>query len=764
VASSLLKVDGSVVVSAAGGPLKVEYALFESGEIALGKNALGRPIEFGYSTTAGEARRRLSLLGASPDLAETYADLMRPTLTEAYARGGAVRKLVGLFETPWIFEATTYAATTGTYEGTFMDLAALAHDLARPNAQSVFQALSLALRLARCAEDAPVELETSDITSHLKTGERTFQRITLEGLSDLPALLEDLANRGGGRGFRGDPLPRARLEELLAPRLPSGAKLSTFMRALDTREVPAKGPLAKAELWEIELLLDRADVTIAAQKIDYAERAGGRTPATAYLRARHDLLARTESPTILAQRVAALALSMSSFVELGLLAGEAWLAAADGRRAHAYAKDVLDTKGIDEALRERAARVVQEAALVGNSSNTAIVAQSSPPKSPSILPSQDERIQPFFGDPRAEPDLTIDRRPAADRPSEVPGARTTKRPTLPPRSATPTGIAIPQAGPLPTLDPGPEVEERSRRETSRPPGRVSAAPSLPPSVPPSVRRPTNVGMGALAPPPDVPKAAPSMPPPSEAAIARSKHLTPAEAFRPVSVPFPSSFPAPADGFVEDDRKARESIHPALKEPPTPTLSGEFMRGATRPPSIEGSPPVGFSKAPLFPPSEPGAPELAEHLSLPAGLLGGAVSDTLPRSVLEARIQFTLLSRELGLVYRTSRNIELRADLSGIEHMQAYLFERFANRRVETPEAARDVQIHGAFLSEILSRKLAAEWVDISADQLGHWEMMVAPGTRVWPFGRVARLIAKGHKERDLVSYFLELQAKRLRPQ
>jgi hypothetical protein len=31
--------------------------------------------------------------------------------------------------------------------------------------------------------------------------------------------------------------------------------------------------------------------------------------------------------------------------------------------------------------------------------------------------------------------------------------------------------------------------------------------------------------------------------------------------------------------------------------------------------------------------------------------------------------------------------------------------------------------------------------------------------RVWPFGRVMRFVAMGHKERDLVSYFLELDSR-----
>jgi hypothetical protein len=50
-------------------------------------------------------------------------------------------------------------------------------------------------------------------------------------------------------------------------------------------------------------------------------------------------------------------------------------------------------------------------------------------------------------------------------------------------------------------------------------------------------------------------------------------------------------------------------------------------------------------------------------------------------------------------------------------------------------------------------------MDISADELGHWHMIVPPDTRIWPFGRVSRLISMGQKERDLCSYFFELSAR-----
>ena len=70
-----------------------------------------------------------------------------------------------------------------------------------------------------------------------------------------------------------------------------------------------------------------------------------------------------------------------------------------------------------------------------------------------------------------------------------------------------------------------------------------------------------------------------------------------------------------------------------------------------------------------------------------------------------------------------------------------------------------MRLHGAFLSEILARRLGAEWTDLAISEMGYWAMNVPPGTRVWPLGRVIRYVTMQHRERDLVSYFLELQAR-----
>jgi hypothetical protein len=194
--------------------------------------------------------------------------------------------------------------------------------------------------------------------------------------------------------------------------------------------------------------------------------------------------------------------------------------------------------------------------------------------------------------------------------------------------------------------------------------------------------------------------------------------------------------------------------------PTTEEEKAFMRGSSQPPYRTESPAPVLTKAPLLPRIAGAGDELVEHLGLPKGIGAESMtSDVLPRSVLEARVKFTMLARELGLQYRLKRGIELRADVSGIEAMQAVLLETFPTRLVKTIGEAHELRRHGALLSEILARRLDAEWLDITPNDLGYWAMIVPPDTRVWPFGRVARLVAMGHKERDLVSYFLELTSR-----
>jgi hypothetical protein len=177
-----------------------------------------------------------------------------------------------------------------------------------------------------------------------------------------------------------------------------------------------------------------------------------------------------------------------------------------------------------------------------------------------------------------------------------------------------------------------------------------------------------------------------------------------------------------------------------------------------------------------PPSSPGPGEVEriETLSLPAGLQGIPVPalDEPPRVPPAARLAFTFLTRELGRELRMRHGVEVVTDLEGLELVQRYLRERLTDGRVKTRDDERELMRNGAFLSELLARRLGAFWVDLESSDSARWAMLIPAGearqgaaveyppepTRVWPFARVLRFVAMGHKERDLVSYYLELEA------
>ncbi|MFO0668821.1 MAG: hypothetical protein U0235_04210 [Polyangiaceae bacterium] len=232
-------------------------------------------------------------------------------------------------------------------------------------------------------------------------------------------------------------------------------------------------------------------------------------------------------------------------------------------------------------------------------------------------------------------------------------------------------------------------------------------------------------------------------------------------------PAPAVVPSAARGSVDPLRGASGAptlppLEPVVSyQPPPPTgTPSTWVRGASQPPFQSLPPSMAVPPPPGVPFFEPRPPELAETLSLPPGLHGQAVPfDAVPKSVAEARVQFTLLSRSLGRAYRERRGVHLRTDMSGVEAMQTALRERFSVPAIRSAEEASEVRSHGAFLSEILARSFGAEWVDIAPTELGYWAMATPAGLRVFPFGRVLRFILQGHRERDLVSYYLELDAR-----
>lgn len=936
----MLLIGDRVVLRANAAP-EAEYILFEIADIELRSSEGGRVREHGYQTTVERARARLRQAGATASLARDCATTMHPVLSKAYARGLAAKHVAPYLGPLELFQADNYDAGSHSYRGVFIDLPLMVADLATPAAAVALQALYLAALIEDEADETTIFLSTESWTKQRKPGERTHRRPNVSALPNIRTLLADLAGLGPKPDIR-EQLPRADVIAFVRARAEAAgdddarALYASLERAVAVRDIPERGPLSDPTLWAIETRLDAETYELILESIEEAERVRGRTPGTTYLRARAALALRLEPPKLIAERVSALALSMTSFQELSLLAAEAWLESGDPRRAMPYARDLVDAPGVDEGLLLRAKRLLARAVGAAPEAHKTQVDSMSaaPSQRPAALPTHPPSVPPVsvpdpnmprsFAPQRSRVPTKRDSRPPPDearRPSSpAPAARSahpppaiSQPPPAPPNPRTharterdpdrdlelphppgassfPRPVSIRPATPTPTLPRAPPPEALVVPPTrSVPPLPVPSAPpparSVPAAPPLRSRRAQSADVMPGAPPPPLeldlpgddavsaasftlelpgPELDPPPPPPSAHAHPHDDTARPSlmprrrsmgvvqmesrappkydpraepEGNEPPSpiVPAPPSRrgassekstltgkdfedalraadalasgghgrPTPLRPPAPSAKPARSSNHdlPPMRAPmPTPVLDADLppssteevartlereknirrnsyanlgrasleveveMHGASLPPFRVESPAPLLSKAPILPKLTGPADELAEHLALPAGLgADGRVIDTLPKSILESRIAFTLLARELGLDYRLKRGIELRADVSGIEAMQAVLLETFPDHTIRTAEDAYELRRHGALLSEILARRLDAEWLDISPNELGYWAMIVLPETRVWPFGRVARLVEMGHKERDLVSYYFELQSRIRRP-
>lgn len=804
-------------------PPEAEYALFEIADIELRASEPGRVREHGYQTTTAKARARLGQLGITAALARDCALSMHTVLSEAYARGPAARHVARYLGATEVFQSDQYDPISQTYRGVFVDLPALVRDLDLPASErpaATLQAIYLAALLDGEPPDTTVFLSTDAWTKSRKPGERTHKRPQLGSGRDLASALKELARREpkpeiGETLARADVLAFLRARSDAAPDEDARALYQSLERAISVRHIPDRGPLSDPELWAIEMRLDANQLDGILVAVEEVERTRGRTPGTTYVRARASLALRLEPPKLVAERISALALSMTSFQELSLLAAEAWLDAGDARRALPYARDLVDAPGIDEGLLLRAQRLLARAVGAAPETSTKTYADSIPaaPLPPTRASSPPPPSHPPFSPPEVDAPQTFV--PAQSKVPTVKGGAGPSSPPLPPpapRMSSPPP-SVPPPPPVAADDPPPSASAPKRKRpaaaevvlpSARPPPldlELTPPPRVVP-VPPAASFTLDLPGPEPKPPSTPPKQAsrpvprsntPTMIDPNAAVRARSTappthyrgavfETRPPAKYDPRAEPEssprlptssspvpPRRSPPPEPFETKLTSRFRSSAPPPPNARPTPLRpppesasghAGTFMRGATLPPYRTESPAPLLPSAPVLPRTTGAGDELVEHLPLPPGV--GAESrtdDALPKSVLEARVQFTLLARELGLDYRLKRGIELRADVSGIEAMQSVLLESFPDHEVRTPEEAYEVRRHGALLSEILARRLDAEWLDITPMDLGYWAMIVPPDTRVWPFGRVARLITMGHRERDLVSYYLELKSR-----
>lgn len=154
------------------------------------------------------------------------------------------------------------------------------------------------------------------------------------------------------------------------------------------------------------------------------------------------------------------------------------------------------------------------------------------------------------------------------------------------------------------------------------------------------------------------------------------------------------------------------------------------------------------------------PELVESLALPMGANESVLGvNELPTNALQARVAMTRLARDLARDYRLWYAKTLRCDIMAVESMQQHLTNRFAGAPIAEPAVAWELRRHGALLSGIAARALGGDWVDVGPTEPGYWAMHIPPSTRTWPIGRVYRFVSLGSRERDLVSYYLDLETR-----
>ncbi|MGO8998940.1 MAG: hypothetical protein ACLQVI_36910 [Polyangiaceae bacterium] len=738
------------------GPPAAEFVLFDPSDIELAPSEGGPLREAGYRTTAADAVRRLAVAGVTVGFATECAMLVHGRIAEAYARGPLVRRLSSLLGPAELFDGGTYDTTLRRYDGTWLDLPLLTNDAGIASATGILHAAALATLLSEVRGDTPVVLSTLGHAESLRLGERTLRRHAVDNVASVPRALRHLAEHAPAPQTGGQGPSRETFSAMLKARLAACASaeardhLERLERALSERSRPSHGPLSAQSMWEVERLLNDGDLPAALRRIDALEGSHGREPATVYLRARLALIQGRESPRAIAQRIAEMALSMPDFPEVELLAAQAWNAAGETKNALPFARDLATNPRVPADLRAaaesilRAPRVPVDAPMGERdfeSSGGELRPISQRPPPPPVQPPEPEiRIAPetSSASPIARsvppPQVVVhDSRtdlPLSRTPTERPPARTLTPPAVAPRSAPPPVVVNdvrryltpPEriASPLPPRSARPSAPPASAPVTPRSPGTVPpAAAPRPPSEPPVTPRPMS-----------------------------------ARAVQPA--PWPTARRAP-----REERARPEDI----EHTPSRAVSQKFMRGASMPP-LASVPPGGIPRPPVVPRVDIDEPELIETLPLPRGASDAAIdAGVVPRSPLEARIRFTMDARELARRYRHEDGIELRLELRAISVMQNYLTRRFDRHVVSTPEEAREAELHGALLSELLARLLDAEWTDISPSELGYWAMTTpsrgvgdkaATGKRVWPFGRVLRFIASGGED-DLVMFFKKLR-------
>jgi hypothetical protein len=363
-AVSSLVVGERVISRCEDGLLVTEYALFDATEVML-SGATGQGVrEQGYFTTAGSARERLYAEGITSQLAHDAFSALRPRHIRALARSSAVLQAIELLGPYEAFEGGTFNSRSGTYQGAWLDMAALARACPLRNAASLLQAIHLGQVVEEVSDDVPVRLLTVNATSHLRSGERTWTKVVLESARRLPAVLramrvpsrakEDMSDEGEVReellrGLRA----RSAGSKTAQPRIRSLATLvarpsKTPMPSPPEHEDATSGPVSPSPLLSPLELRAREGVNLGDPAALFEE-----------LRGHTQLLRGEDHLRAVAQFLSAMAERSPSQPDLGVLASRAWLAAGEPGHARHFSKQVVENPVAPDAMRLLALEIIE---------------------------------------------------------------------------------------------------------------------------------------------------------------------------------------------------------------------------------------------------------------------------------------------------------------------------------------------------------------------------------------------------------------------
>ena len=760
--ATTLSIEERILARSEEGALQAEYALFKPRD-ARGNDAPSG--ETSYQTTAGEARARLESAGVNLGLAEEAAAALRPEVVDAYALADAVRSLAARLGPCELFEGNTYDAPAQVYDGAWLDLRALAKDLNVPGAGLALQALHLAAAVAECDPEARIVLSIEHEGSQ-RGAERAFQRVPSDYVRRLLGALRALrsgerrARAENGEDVRNDLARRLRDRALSKPTEPARRRIEELEHALAAIDVPSRGPLASVDLWALERQLAANDARGVEEKLDAIERSRGKTPATRYLREHAAFVRGSDPPRRIAERLSHWMRPGAPFYELDLLKARAWLAAGMPGYARHYARGLVEDRSAPDGVCLVALEILEVTSTrsrtmppppVGSPSTAPQSVRSAPIVMLGPRGSQPAREE-VVGRGSSPPQEEIQRRGSSPAPEEI-----ARRGSSPAREEVWRRSAPPPE----------EIVTRGSVVPEPPVGRGSH-PSWPPEGEVIPRRPSSPPREEVR---IVPR--PGSSPPREETLARTMPLTrpiahlPAvtqaipRGARPAFLDHPPETERMAEPFPQAPPQAPTRPPPQLQAPQPNAQHHLAERGFVTdnpPPNARSSGPAQGSMPPRR--GERYVPENAETLPLPAGLtedmLAGGV---IPRTPDEVRIACTRMSRELARDYRLWYGSRIQISAIAIETMQRHLLTRWPNGVVPGDDSTFELRRHGALLSEILARALGGHWVDVSPSEVGYWAMFVPPATRTWPFGRVVRFVTMGHREKDLVSYYLELASR-----